>query len=50
MISINSTPIFFLLDPCSKIKLCKKIHKTKEKKSFDWEKKHTKRRSKDIYY
>jgi hypothetical protein len=31
MISRNSTPIFFLLDLCLKIKLCKKIHKTKGK-------------------
>jgi hypothetical protein len=32
MISRNSTSIFFLLDLCSKIKLCKKVHETKGKK------------------
>jgi hypothetical protein len=31
MISRNSTLIFFFLDLCPKIKLCKKIHKTKGK-------------------
>jgi hypothetical protein len=31
MISRNSIPIFFLLDLCPRIKLCKKIHKTKGK-------------------
>jgi len=31
MISKNSIPIFFLLDLCPRIKLCKKIHKTKGK-------------------
>jgi len=52
MISRNSTSIFFLLDPCSKIKLCKKVHETKgKKKSHLIEgKKKTKERSKDIHY
>jgi hypothetical protein len=51
MISGNSTLIFFLLDHCQKIKLCKKVHKTKERKEIIWlEKKKTKGRSKDIYY
>jgi hypothetical protein len=31
MISRNSIPIFFLLDLCPRIKLCKKIHKIKGK-------------------
>jgi hypothetical protein len=36
MISGNSTLIFFLLDHCQKIKLCKKVHKTKERKEIIW--------------
>jgi hypothetical protein len=51
MISRNLIPIFFLLDLCPRIKLSKKIHKTKGKKSSNLTgEKKTKKRSKDICY
>jgi hypothetical protein len=49
MISRNLIPIFFLLDLCPRIKLSKKIHKTKEKNRSNLTgEKQTKKRSKDI--